>query len=120
MNFFLDPQGFLTLDSKLVTIRQAQPVLNGVELRTRAEVLQNDPEHKKVCYRSPELGQGSFNLEARRDDDVIELRYWLEDTPPPWNSIPLDCASLPLKICGCICVTVISVGMAAFTFNPNR
>ncbi|MBI5714205.1 MAG: alpha-galactosidase [Chloroflexi bacterium] len=83
MNYFFDPQGFLTLESKLVTVREARPVLNGVELtNARSEVLQNDPEHKKVCYHSPELGQGSFYLEVRKDGDVIELRYWLEDAPP--------------------------------------
>lgn len=83
MDFFIDSLGFLTLESKLVMVRHARPVLNGVELANpRSDVLQNDPEFGKVCYHSPELGQGSFCLEVRKDGDVLELRYWLEDAPP--------------------------------------
>jgi len=72
------------IESLGVSLRGAQPVLNGLSLEGWAcEVLHLDSGQIDLRYTSASLGGGAFRLQATQPDRQhhIWMRYWLEGLP---------------------------------------
>lgn len=55
----------LVIETSIVTLRNAGPVLNGTPLEAwTCEVLEQDREGIELRYTSPALGGGAFRLQA--------------------------------------------------------
>ena len=73
----------LVIESTGVTLRGAEPVLNGIPLEAwTCEVISVDHEGIELRYLSPSLGRGIFGLQANQSDSQIKIRYWVEGLPP--------------------------------------
>ena len=80
----LSANQLLVIETSVVTLRNAEPVLNGIPLEgCSCEVLHWDDERIELRYSSPALGTGAFRLQAApaRTEDRMGLRYWLEGIP---------------------------------------
>ncbi|MBI5955324.1 MAG: alpha-galactosidase [Chloroflexi bacterium] len=89
MNLRLSPDKTLNLQASGVTLRGAQPVINGAPLEGWArEVIRSDDEQIELRYTSASLG-GTFGLHATHTDAQgrIWIRYWVEGLP---NDLVLD------------------------------
>lgn len=78
----------LGIESKYVSLFEAQPVVDGVVLVDwTGEVVQNDDERIVLRYTAPPPHGGAFVLVAQHPDSNghIRLRYWLEDLPGERN-----------------------------------
>jgi alpha-galactosidase len=74
----------LAIESSVVSLRGAQPILNGLPLeKWVCEVLRLNNQEVELRYTSPSLGDGAFRLQAIRSEarDRIVIRYWLEALP---------------------------------------
>ncbi|HSL42412.1 MAG TPA: glycoside hydrolase family 36 protein [Anaerolineales bacterium] len=81
----LSADEMLVLETSVVTLRDAQPILNGMPLSGwTCEVLHVDDKHIELLYKSPALGSGSFQLQVAPSETEkrISVRYWLENPPP--------------------------------------
>lgn len=79
----LDSSPALVIETSVVTLRGALPILNGESLENwTCEVLRLDNEHIEFRYTSVSLGNGSFRLQATQSDtQQIWIRYWVEGLP---------------------------------------
>lgn len=83
MKLSLDPSRNLNVETSLVSLLGAQPVVDGLILEDRpVEVLDND-RGIRLRYAPPALQGGAFLLEAHHPDPAsrVWLRYWLEGLP---------------------------------------
>ncbi len=72
----------LSIESSVVTLRDVQPVLNGLRIEdSTCEVLRADRQQMELRYTSPSLGGGAFHIRAIRSDSQITVRYWLDGLP---------------------------------------
>ncbi len=79
MYFKLTPDIQLHIESSVVSLRDARPVLNGVALDdARAEIIANDAARIELRYTAPALGNGAFGVAiARENGSRAWLRYWI-------------------------------------------
>ena len=83
MHISLSADQTLTIESSVVTLRRAQPVLNGIPLEGwTCEVLRSDQEYIELCYTSQSLDRGLFGLQAHQSNEQIRIRYWVERLRP--------------------------------------
>src|SRR5215211_2277881 len=83
MNISLSADQTLNIESPVVTLRSAQPVLNGIPLEGWVcEVLRSDREYIELRYTSQSLARGLFRLQAHQSNAQIRIRYWVEGLPP--------------------------------------
>lgn len=86
MKIAVTPAGTLSIESNIVSLRHARPVLNSVILPDlQAEITSNANESQDLLirYRSPALGRGAFVVEVQVENrEAGWLRYWLEDLDP--------------------------------------
>lgn len=83
MNLWLSSDNPLNLESLHITLRAAQPVLNGALLQSWvSEVVRADDRKIQLHHTSPALGEGIFQLQATRLDHKITIGYWIEGLPP--------------------------------------
>ena len=71
----------LVIETSVVTLRSAQPVLNGIPLEELfCEVLAWDHEGMELRYTCAALGDGVFRIQVipSESQDRIWLHYWLE------------------------------------------
>lgn len=74
----------LTIESPGVTLRRAQPLLNGSPLEGwSCEIIRSDGERIETRYTSASLSGGAFGLKAVHEDtrDRIWIQYWVEGLP---------------------------------------
>jgi len=74
----------LLIETPGVTLRGAQPVLNGLPLeRWMCEVIRSDHEQIRLRYTSAALGRGAFGVQATHADvhGYAWLSYWVEGLP---------------------------------------
>jgi hypothetical protein len=74
----------LTIETPMMTLREARPVLNSVLLRNwQCEVIRSNRQQIDLRYTSPALGNGAFRLQAvpSEEGDRLALRYWVEALP---------------------------------------
>ena len=83
MKLSLDPSLNLNLETSLVSLLGAQPVVDGLILEDRpVEVVEND-QGIRLRYVTPALQGGAFLLEAHHPNPAgrVWLHYWLEGLP---------------------------------------
>jgi alpha-galactosidase len=74
----------LIIETPGVTLRGAQPILNGVPLESwMCELIRSDNEQIKLRYTSAALGIGAFGVQATHADahGYVWLSYWVEELP---------------------------------------
>lgn len=74
----------LTIESPGVTLRGAQPLLNGSPLEGwSCEIARSDAERIEMRYTAAVLSGGAFGLKAVHEDtqDRIWIQYWVEGLP---------------------------------------
>lgn len=83
MKLSLDPSMNLNIETSLVSLLGAQPVLDGLILEDRQVEVENNDQAILLRYNAPALQGGVFVLQTRRPDSAgrVWLRYWLEDLP---------------------------------------
>lgn len=85
MKLTLSPSGTFDILSNVVTLRNAQPVINGarVELwQARRRTRDAGPEESMIEYTAPVLSGAVFVIVATgKDHGAFELRYWIESLP---------------------------------------
>src|ERR1041384_5594042 len=101
MKIAVTPDGTVSIESNIVSLRGARPVLNAVILENlQVEIAPTVPAAQNILvrYRSPALGPGAFIIEAQWESrkECGWLRYWLEDLDPQLelNSFGLPFAAL--------------------------
>ncbi len=79
MELVLAPDGSLSFESSVVSLREVHPVLNGVPFDdARPEILAHDATRTDLRYTAPGLGDGAFGLELVCDTGSCAwLRYWI-------------------------------------------
>ena len=89
MKISLTPSQTLNIESSLVSLFNARPVLNGMPLEEfHAQVLREEANEITVRYTAPALGGAMFGLASRRESTAhYSLHYWIEGLS---ESIVLD------------------------------
>jgi len=87
MKINLTSAGMLNVESNIIFLRNARPVLNSIVLQEiQAEITLSGEDAQEIIirYRSPALGSGRFVVEAQQVSKQGSgwLRYWLEDLDP--------------------------------------
>ena len=84
MKLSLTASGTLDIESNIVSLRYARPVVNGQIVEGAAEVLQDDKAGLVVRYTGLALGQGALVVEAHPEAETgcAWLRYWVEGLDP--------------------------------------
>lgn len=81
MKLSLSQDKSLSIETSGVTLRGAQPILNGAQLgEWSCEVIRSDGGHIELRYAAPSLGDGAFVIQATAADAQGHawIRYWLE------------------------------------------
>jgi alpha-galactosidase len=98
MKLSLTPSGALNIESDIVSLRDARPVVNGQIVEGAAEVIQNDAAGRVVRYTGLALGHGALVVEAHpeAENSCAWLRYWVEGLEPQFtlDSFGLQFAAL--------------------------
>jgi hypothetical protein len=79
MQFKLESNTQLVIESSIVSLREMRPVLNGAALDdAHVEVIANDTTRIELRFIAPALGDGIFGVEIVRENEARAwLRYWI-------------------------------------------